>query len=282
MKQSIQRFIEIQQNRGTVSALRSTKSHIGNRTKANLKDKYWAIRGGTQTLSIGDTSAEFDATTNKGGEKIRWMYDAEDKFLQDLVSDLNKDDIFFDIGANLGIFSCFAAQVISQGHVVAFEPYPPNTSQLKQNLSYNANKSDYDVLDVALSDSQGTIDFTAPNDDPGKQTGHIDPTSDSIAIQAVPGDQLVGDGSIPSPSVVKIDVEGSEPLVIDGMENSLNNSTCRLLYCEIHLPSGDGGRPSVEDYDESIESMLEKISELGFEIVYNELRGKEVHIKAKK
>jgi len=101
-------------------------------------------------------------------------------------------------------------------------------------------------------------------------------------VQAIPGDQLVDDGSIPLPSVVKIDVEGAEPLVIDGMKKSLNNSSCRILYLEIHLPKESGGRPSVEDYGESKESMLEKILALGFEIVYNERRGNEVHIKAKK
>jgi FkbM family methyltransferase len=280
MKQNIRRFIEIQQDRGTVSALRSTKSYIGNLVGLSwVKNRYWGIKGGTQTLSLGDLSAEFDATTDCGGDTIRWMYDAEHRFLRDIIIDLNEDDVFFDVGANLGIFSCFAAQVISQGHIVAFEPYPPNVSQLRQNLSYNANESDYDVIDVALSDSQGALNFSSPSDDPGNQTANISPTGESIEVQTLPGDEFVDDASVSSPTVVKIDVEGAEPLVIEGMTESLMRS-CRILYCEIHLPRGH--RPSAEDYGENEESMLEKISELGFEIVYDETRGSEVHVKAEK
>lgn len=283
MRHKIRRFIEIQQNRGTTHALSSAKSYIKNRGGVDgLKNRYWDFKGGTQTLAIGDLRAEFDATTDRGGDTIRWMYNAEERFLTDIINDLNEDDVFFDVGANLGIFSCFAASKITQGHVVAFEPYPPNIRQLKRNLSYNADESDYDILDVALSDSHGTINFTSPDDDPGNQTGNISPTGESIEVEAITGDELVDGGSVPSPTVVKIDVEGAEPLVIDGLEDSLNNSSCRLLYCEIHLTRNDGGRPSVEDYGESQESMLRKISELGFDIVYDEVRGDEVHVKAKK
>lgn len=281
VKRNINRFIEIRRDQGTKQALSSTISYINPGLRSKLENKYWNFKGGTQTLSIGDLQAQFDATTDRGGNTVRWMYDAEKRFLTDIMNDLNEDDVFFDVGANLGIFSCFATSAITQGHIVAFEPYPPNIRQLKRNLSKNADGSNYNVLDVALSDSHGSINFTSPEDDPGNQTGNISPTGESIEVEAITGDDLVDDGSVSSPTVVKIDVEGAEPLVIDGLEDSLSNSSCRLLYCEIHLPT-NGGRPSVEDYGESQESMLRKISELGFDIVYNETRGGEVHVKAKK
>ncbi|MXV60955.1 FkbM family methyltransferase [Natronorubrum sp. JWXQ-INN-674] len=274
MEQKIRRFVEIQHNHGTISALNSTKSY--------LKNKYWNVKGGTQTLTIGNLSAEFDATTDRGGDKIRWMCNAEERFLKDISNELKDDDVFFDIGANLGVFSCFASQVVSRGHIVAFEPYPPNYRQLNRNLSYNAPSSSYDVFDIALSNSQGSIEFSSPSNDTGNQTANISPTGDSIEVQEIPGDQLVTDRSVPSPTVVKIDVEGSEPLVIDGLEESLNHSSCRILYCEIHLPKKSGSRPSVEYYGESQKSMLEKISKLGFDITYSEKRDREVHVKAEK
>lgn len=282
MRQNIHRFIQIQQERGIKSALGSTKSYISNRLEPVklLKNKYWDINGGTQTLSIGNQLAEFDATTDCGGDTVRWMYNAEERFLNDMLSELNQDDVFFDIGANLGIFSCFASSIVSEGHVVAFEPYPPNVAQLTQNLSYNANESDYDVLDVALSDSRGTVNFSSPDNDPGNQTANIIPAGDSIEVETVAGDELLDDDTIQSPTVIKIDVEGAEPLVFDGLEHTLNDSSCRLLYCEIHLPTEC--RPSVEDYDESKESMLRRISEFGFDIVYSETRGNEVHVKGLK
>jgi FkbM family methyltransferase len=281
MKQNISRFIEIQQNRGTTHALSLTKSYIEDRIGVTeLKNRYWNLKGGTQTLSIGNLQAEFDATTDRGGDTIRSMYNTEKPFVNDIINSLREDDILFDIGANLGIFSCFAASTITQGHIVAFEPYPPNVRQLNRNLSYNADESGYDILEVALSDSHGTTNFTSPDGDPGNQTGNISPTGDSIEVKTITGDELVDGGLVPSPTVVKIDVEGAEPLVINGLENSLNNNSCRLLYCEIHLPAEH--RPSAEDYAESRESILRKISEFGFDIVYTKQRWNEVHIKAKK
>lgn len=238
--------------------------------------------GGTQKLSAGGLYAEVDGETAYGGSSIRWAYNTEKEIIIDIMTELNEDDVFFDIGANLGIYSCFAVQMLSHGHVVAFEPYPPNVDQLKQNLRYNADTSEYEVLDVALSNSSGTVEFTAPDDDIGNQTAHINPNDDSICISKIPGDKLVADGSIPSPTVVKIDVEGVEPLVIDGLEKNLSKDSCRILYCEIHLSKGDGGRPSVGDYNESQESMFQKISELGFDIVQTERRGPEIHAKCKK
>jgi FkbM family methyltransferase len=283
MKQNISRFIEIQQNRGTSHALSSAKSYFKRQIGVDgLKNRYWDLKQGTQRLSIGNIQAEFDATTDRGGNRIRWLYDTEEQFLNDITNDLHDDDVFFDVGANIGIISCFAASCITQGHIVAFEPYPPNVPQLKRNLQYNADESDYDILEVALSNSHGSINFTAPDDDLGNGTGNISPTGDSIGVKSVTGDELVDGGSIPSPTVVKIDVEGAESLVIGGLEDSLNNSSCRILYCELHLPRDDGGRPSFEDYAESQESILRKISELGFDIVYSETRGSEVHVKAAK
>lgn len=285
MIEGISRFIQISKDRGIVTAIKSTISYLQNQFDANdLKDIYWNVLGGSQTLSLVGVSAEFDARTDRGGGLIRRMYDGEQEFLSDILNELDQDDVFFDIGANIGLFSCFAGQVISEGHVVAFEPYPPNVRQLRQNLSYNLSESRYKVCDVVLSNSRETVDFTAPDNDPGNQIGNISPVGESIEVQAVSGDELVTENKIPEPNVVKIDVEGAEPFVIDGLAKKLRNDNCRLLYCEIHLPRRKSGssRPSVEDYGETQESILEKITKLGFEVEYTKLRDREVHVKAVK
>lgn len=281
IKYYIKRLLEIRRSEGTVNALNSTIKYFGN--WVDFKSIFWDLRGGTQHITIGDITAKFDATTTHGGDTIRWTYDSEEKFIKDIIEELEDDDVFFDIGANLGIFSCFAIQAMSQGHVVAFEPSPQNVSQLQKNICYNGDKNDFSILDVALSDSEGTINFTQPaDDDIGNQTGNISPTGNSIKVQSITGDKAVEDGSIPHPSVVKIDVEGAEPLVIQGLKDTLSREACRLLYCEIHLPKDKNSRPSVKDYGEFRDSILRMITNLGFDIIYTERRGSEVHVKAQK
>lgn len=283
VKSNLNRLIKIQRNQGNISALSSIRSYITNQAEASLsglKTRYWDTIGGTQMLTVGDLAAEFDATTRRGGHRVRWMYDHENNLLNDILTNLNEDDIFFDVGANIGIFSCYAAQVCSRGYTVAFEPYPPNVHQLERNLSYNVNNNCFDVLDVALSDSEGHIDFTSHGHGPGHQTGSISPAGDSIKVRTVSGDELIAKSDVPSPTVVKIDVEGAESLVLDGLENNLSDSSCRLLYCEIHLPAQH--RPSIQDYDESKESILRKVSEMGFDIIDEKKRDSDIHIKAKK
>jgi FkbM family methyltransferase len=277
----IQRASDLYRQEGMMVLLDEAQQFLRRKAIRYSSDVYWYLRGGTQELNIDNVTATFDATSPHGGDTIRWMYQSERTFLFDLVKELEPNDTLFDIGANIGIFSCFAVQTVSDGKTVAFEPYPPNVRQLQRNLSYNGSESEFTVIDAALSDSYGRSNFTAPNNDPGNQTATMEPDTDKIEVPTIPGDYLVSLGSVPSPSVVKIDVEGAEPLVIRGLEKSLSDRKCRTLYCEIHLPR-EGARPSVEDYGESRESILDMISDLGFNIEYQEQRGAEVQVKATK
>jgi len=56
----------------------------------------------------------------------------ESELLSDLIDTLEPDDVFWDVGANIGVFSCFAAQKLIDGSVIAFEPFPPNVQQLEK------------------------------------------------------------------------------------------------------------------------------------------------------
>lgn len=245
------------------------------------RNVFWDIRGGKQTFNIGGIEAEFDAETENGGDIVRWTYQLEKDWLADLLGELKDDDVVFDVGGNIGFYACFVANRLTEGQVVSFEPHPANANQLRANLSYNAGPSE--VREVALSDDNSTVEFTVASDeDVGVATGTIDPADDEhgYTVRTRRGDDLVSEGELPRPTVVKIDVEGSEPLVLEGLRETLSSPTCRLLYCEIHCPKP--GRPSVRDYDSSAEDVKNTIRELGFTIESIDERTGELHVKARK
>jgi hypothetical protein len=92
---------------------------------------------------------------------------------------------------------------------------------------------------------------------------------------------LVGGGTAVVPLSDHIpDRRVREPLVIQGLKQTLANDQCRILYCEIPLPTDH--RPPINDYGESKESIISMSAELGFNIEYREKRGTEIHIIARK
>jgi FkbM family methyltransferase len=235
------------------------------------------------SFTVKEIKATFSTQSVDAEFGVPWTCRRERLFLEDVVDELNDGDVFWDIGANLGVFSCFAARKLSTGHVTAFEPYPPNVAQLQSNLSRNAAAEMYSVCSMALHNTMGTVGFKSPTPPtPGMQTGTIDPDAESIRVGCVDGDSLVEDGCVPHPTVVKLDVEGAEPFVLDGMEQTLRQRQCRSLYCEIHLPKDHGTRPAVQDYGETPEEVRERIHSFGFNVEYERERKSELHIKATK
>jgi len=211
-------------------------------------------------------------------------FKSERKELRDFLSEIEKGDVVYDVGANTGLYTLFAAKACPDGEVIAFEPYPPNLGLLKQDVARNQLQN-VEIVDMALSDSVGSIEFSQPDkDDVGYGSSAIEATESEATIEAptTTGDQLIADGEIPAPSVVKIDVEGSEPLVLEGLETTLSASSCRAVYCEVHLPGADK-RPSVEDFGSSPEDIRNRLKEFGFTVKVLDSRGEnEIFYKAHK
>jgi FkbM family methyltransferase len=198
-------------------------------------------------------------------ERNHERFNSEKEELANFLGEIRADDVVYDIGANTGLYSLFAANECPDGNVIAFEPYPPNLDLLKQDISRNGFEH-IEVIETALSNSVGTIGFSQPNEsDIGYGSSAIGPgdNKDTIEVPTTTGDQLIDDGEIPPPNVVKIDVEGAEPLVIDGLERALSAPSCRVVFCEVHLP-GTERRPSVEDFDSSATDIQNRFEEFGF------------------
>lgn len=242
---------------------------------------YFAINN-SHHLSLNGATVEFSAPTRDVARQHKRRFNSEQRVLSDLLSQLRSDDVFYDIGANTGLYTLFAALACQDGTVVAFEPYGPNADLLERDIERN-QVTNVAVERTALSNKNGTVEFSQP---PTKTVGY---GSASISakgevttqVSTATGDELVANGSLPAPNIIKVDVEGAEPLVIDGMETVLSSPACRTVYCEVHQDDV-AHRPSVTDFKGSLDEMTARFRRLGFTVERLEDSETESFLKATK
>ena len=134
---------------------------------------------------------------------------------------LDTGSTFLDIGANLGYFTLLAAKHVGPGgRVIAFEPLPSAHSRLRQNVSLN-EFNNCQLHRVALSNRRGTAPFfKGPEHHSGLSS--LRPLESFHGVSSIKVERLDDVVSASTAvDLVKIDVEGAEVKVIQGMQNLL-------------------------------------------------------------
>jgi len=201
--------------------------------KYNIKPKWWPIRAkfsrDTQTVTLNGSTLEFRSETSEEIRRFKTLV-GERPVLEDLLQSLGPDDIFWDVGANVGLYTCFASNEGSR--VVAFEPGPGNLDRLRENLSRNAVEAM--IFEGALGSESGTVELAREyNGAGGVHSVTHDSTEKNISVLTKRGDELIESGEFPAPTVLKIDVEGAEADVLNGLETALVYSA-QTVYVEVH------------------------------------------------
>jgi FkbM family methyltransferase len=124
--------------------------------------------------------------------------------------------VFFDIGAHVGFHSLLASRVVGPaGRVCAFEPFPRNQGYLHEHVRLNA-ASNVQVIEAAVANRAGVESFAAQ----GTYMGGLR-ESGGLSVRTVSIDALLEEGAIPPPDYAKVDVEGGELRVLEGMRATL-------------------------------------------------------------
>jgi FkbM family methyltransferase len=178
----------------------------------------------------------------------------EPEFLREFVRVLAKDDIVWDIGSNIGLFGIAAAVTAVAGKVISVDPDPSIVERLRMNIKLN-KLSNHSALQYAISDERGELSlFTSGvhglSPSLRKQSRQGAPTV-SVKVPCISGDSLVSERIAPRPSVMKIDVEGAEFNVLNGMHAIFNSaSKPRSIFIELHPKFLSEFGKSVADCDE--------------------------------
>lgn len=227
---------------------------------------YWQLRirtirsvigfrlfGPVTASSIVGPEVEFVATNPREyGAYTDFVH--EQDIIRDVAAELKADDVFYDVGANLGIYTCLMASLLEEGTVIGFEPREGFVERIHENA--RRNNLDVQVVPCALIDEAESSASAAFED-----------------FETCTGDALIGDGTIVPPNVMKIDVEGAEGIVLAGLQQTLRDGHCRTIYIELHPDR-------IERFDWTTDAVEAMLIDLGYAITVLEHRPPEYFIKA--
>ena len=161
-----------------------------------------------------------------------------------LVKVLAEGDVAVDVGANVGFLTVLASLLVGpSGHVVAFEPDPENLERLRANLALNDCKN-ATVIEKAVTNQVGEVEFFINSDDSGGNAlwdpAQFPGNQKSLATPkrfTLPGTTLDAEWEqlrLPAPKVIKIDTEGAEQRVLEGMRDLLGRQEPHFVIAELH------------------------------------------------
>lgn len=179
--------------------------------------------------------------------------DFEKKELEFLKSKLKTGDIFIDIGANIGLFSMIASELVGkQGRIIAFEPSPSTYHRLLGNIELN-EFINIEARNIGLSDSAGSLQLkVSGNGHDAWNTFAEDLTgkfNQTVSVPVHTLDEQLNDVDKSQISLIKIDVEGWEKFVLMGAREFLNTHSPALMIELTQANSEAAGYNVHEIYD---------------------------------
>jgi|SRR5690349_15965347 len=211
-------------------------------------------------VSIGAFRILVNPQDNCGGSLYYGgCYEPEETACFTRVIDEVKPSVFIDIGANFGYYTLVAADrgVV---RVVAVEASPRIAATLRRTVALNHLVPRVQVVAAALSDRDGTLTFWLNRQEHNFGTGSLLPRpdlgeSESVEVPCHSGDALFAHLAS-GPTLVKVDVEGGEQLVLQGMTRFLARVRPTLAI-EVHpLQLRSSGH--------SAEQLIRFLGDLGF------------------
>jgi FkbM family methyltransferase len=187
--------------------------------------------------------------------RIRF-WGGEREFVNYMISSLDPQDIFFDIGSSIGLFSVLAAKKLTKGKVMSFEPDPENIDSLQKNYHIN-NLCNFKIHPIAVGEKQETLRlYTAGSNAYSPSLRQVNGILTHLDVEVRSIDDLLDEKKVPLPNVIKIDVEGAEAMVLNGMRKLLLSSDRpKFIFLEVHpsfLPSFDSSELEIRNFLSSI------------------------------
>lgn len=157
----------------------------------------------------------------------------------------NKEIIFWDIGANLGLYSIYAATKHEKIKVVSFEPSTSNLRVLSRNISINNLQDKIIINQLPLSnkpfnfshfresqfgEGESNNSFNSETNFEGKYLN----SENSYKLLGTSINALLDQKILEIPNYIKIDVDGLEHFILEGASSYLKNPKIKSLQIELN------------------------------------------------
>jgi FkbM family methyltransferase len=168
---------------------------------------------------------------------------------------LTPEDVYWDIGANVGMYAIYAAK-FRRCRTIAFEPESQNYALLVDNIVLNgvagnclpaiiavADRTEVSRLRVRYITKGGAFNMFQPasaTDAPESFQAAQKYEQHAGFDQLVFGcsvDELVNRHGLPAPTCIKLDVDGLEPNIIDGAMQTIKSGSVRSILVELNTRS---------------------------------------------
>ena len=173
----------------------------------------------------------------------------------------NADRDFIDIGANVGFFSIHLAMQTGSGKVLSIEPNPRAYAYLERNIAQNEVAGRVEVVRRAVASESAELELVAfeGREEYSSISSNVHPSVQGLEatrykVQAEPLDLILKDRSI-EPGLIKIDAEGAELQVLQGMEKTITTFRPALI-CEV------GG----STFGSDVQAITKQLKKMNYEI----------------
>lgn len=163
----------------------------------------------------------------------------------ELLRWLEPGALFIDVGANIGYYSLLAAtRVGASGRVISFEADPANVDALRDNVTLNPGAR-VEVVAAAAGAHDGRARFVTGEHSVGSTLENAEGTIQTMGPEWVGAEKHVIDVEIatldtrcaaiardwPGRRLMKVDIEGAEPLALEGARELLNHLDAAIIEC---------------------------------------------------
>ncbi len=188
------------------------------------------------------------------------------------IKNFNDDEeiIFWDIGANIGLYSIYASLIHKNIKVYSFEPSTSNLRILSRNISINNLENKILINQFPLSKSEKGFNLMMENEfmEGGALhsfglkknfEGNILNPKNNYMIYGFNIDYIVNNLNFEIPNYLKIDVDGLEHQILEGGINTLSHKNIKSILIEIN-----------ENYDEQEKKIKSIMYDLNFSLLKKE------------
>jgi FkbM family methyltransferase len=171
---------------------------------------------------------KFETTHNERKYIITEIYDNDCYFprINGDIYGINQRDVVIDIGANVGMFSVYAAKLASRGVVYGFEPEIKNFSRLKKHKALN-KVNNLNIENVGISNKRKRIKLYLEKINDGghsafksKYENLKETVYSSEMVSVIPLKEVFDKHKIKRCHFLKIDCEGEESRLLRALPKS--------------------------------------------------------------